>query len=200
VQNGGELFAGNSVRLGISTSTGTVNQTGGLLAIDLGNDMNLRVGFDAGGTGHYNLSGGELWVGDSLTVGKEGTGTFIMSGGWISHAGFITVGRSAGSDGTFNMSAGVVDQTFGDFEVGNFSTGAATLSGRTFNIAPGQLCHRQSTRQHRNRHHQRHGALKTSDGGDLFIGSNDNTVLVGAGILNINGGKFRWTTIYRRQL
>ena len=94
-------------------------------------DQNLRIGHDAGGTGYYNLSGGELWVGDSLTVGKDGNGTLTMTGGWISHAGFITVGRTAGSNGTFNMSGGVVDQSFGDLEVGNFSTGTATFSGGT---------------------------------------------------------------------
>ena len=192
VQSGGELFAGNSIRLGISTGSGTVNQSGGLVAIDLGGDQNLRVGFDAAGTGNYNLSGGELWVGDSLTMGKDGTGTFTMTGGWISHAGFMTVGRSAGSNGTFNMSAGTVDQTFGDFEVGNLSTGTANLSGGTFNVAPGRAFAVGN----------RLGGtgiatiggtalVKTSAGGDLFIAGNDNTVtqLGGTGTLNINGGE-----------
>ena len=192
VQSGGDLFVRNSLRLGIGTGTGTVNQSGGQVRVDFGNDKNLRIGFDAGGTGFYNLSGGELAVGDSFTVGKDGTGTFTMTGGVVSKAGFITVGRSAGSNGTFDMSGGVVNQSFGDFEIGNLSTGAVHLSGGTFNVAPsrafavGNRIGGVGTATISGT-----ALVVTSAGGDVFIGGNDNTgtQLGGTGTLNINGGE-----------
>ncbi|MEA2707934.1 MAG: autotransporter family porin, partial [Phycisphaerales bacterium] len=135
VQSGGELIAANIVRIGKGIGTGTINQNGGLVAIDLNSGADLRIGFDATATGHYNLNAGELWVADSLSVGQNGAGTMTMTGGWISHAGFFTVGNNPGANGTFNMTGGTVDQTFGDFEVGDEAVGVVDISGGTFNVA-----------------------------------------------------------------
>jgi hypothetical protein len=133
VQSGGELLATTIMRIGHGTSTGTVNQTGGLVGIDINGGADLRIGFDAGATGNYNLDGGELWVADSLSVGQNGTGVMTMTGGWISHSGFFTVGNNPGAHGTFTMTGGVVDMSFGDFEVGDETVGIVNISGGTFN-------------------------------------------------------------------
>jgi hypothetical protein len=189
---GGDLFVRNSLRLGTQTGTGTVNQTGGNVRVDFGDDKNLRIGYDAGGTGYYNLSGGTLAVGDSMTVGKDGHGVFTMTGGAISKAGFITVGRTAGtSAGTFIMSGGTVNQSFGDFEVGNFSAGTAILTGGTFNVAPGRAFAVGNRAGGVGNATIGGTALVTmTDGGDLFIGGNDNaTPAGGIGTLNITGGE-----------
>src|SRR5205085_9647956 len=75
---GAVFSATDIIRIGAGTSTGTTSQSGGLVMVDYGANDDLRVGFDTGGKGYYSLSGGELAVGDSMTIGHFGAGTFNM--------------------------------------------------------------------------------------------------------------------------
>jgi hypothetical protein len=82
-------------------------------------DNDLRLGRDAGSVGIYNLSGGQLSVGESLTIGQFGSGTFTMTGGTISQGGFIVLADNPGTNGTFTMSGGTVNQTGGQLQIGD---------------------------------------------------------------------------------
>ena len=161
---------------------------GGLRAND-----DLRIGFDAGGTGVYNLSDGELEVGDSMTIGHFGSGRFNMTGGFVSKAGFITIGNNPGSAGTFTMSGGVVTQSFGDLEIGDEATGVFQISGGTFNVAPGRFLSLGNRRGGSGTATISGTAVvnapEVTVGGNLDAVQTGTSSVQGIGVLNINGGE-----------
>jgi len=134
---GGTLTAANQ-RVGDS-GNGTFNHTAGSNTVSA--DLNL--GFAAGSTGSYSLSGsGTLAVGVNEFVGNAGSGTFTQSGGtntpFLLYAGF-----AGGSSGTYTLSGGTVKAS--TIVVGNSGTGAfnqtggtVTASGGAVNIEVGQ--------------------------------------------------------------
>jgi hypothetical protein len=181
------------IRIGAGTSTGTISQSGGHVMVDYGANDDLRIGFDAGGTGVYNLSNGELEVGDSMTIGHFGSGRFNMTGGFVSKAGFITIGNNPGSAGTFTMSAGVVTQSFGDLEIGDEATGVFQISGGTFNVAPGRFLSLGNRRGGSGTATISGTAVvnapEVTVGGNLDAVQNGTATIQGIGVLNINGGE-----------
>jgi hypothetical protein len=57
-----------------------------------------------------------------------------MNGGTIAKAGWIVVGNNPGSNGTFNMNGGTINQTFGDLEIGDEANGVYNQSGGAVNV------------------------------------------------------------------
>jgi autotransporter-associated beta strand protein/T5SS/PEP-CTERM-associated repeat protein len=141
-------------RLGywIPTNTGTLNQTGGSLAVD----GVMWVGCD-GGTGVYTMSAGSAMIGGSLllainpnnagtvtvngsgaslqitgdfVVGEKGVGILQMSAGTLTSAGDMYIARQDGSTGTVNLDGGVLS-------VHNLSVGSYSLPA--FNFGGGSL-------------------------------------------------------------
>src|SRR6185295_6914203 len=116
---------------------------------------------------------GELWVADSVAVGQNGTGVMTMTGGWIAQTGFFTVGNNPGANGTFNMSAGRVDMTFGDFEVGDEAVGNVTISGAALVNTDAMIVGRNATNL--STLNVNGGTIKINNdfngnNGDLFVG------------------------------
>jgi hypothetical protein len=71
---------------------------------------NLTLGFSAGGSGQYELSGsGILTVSNTLAVGAGGTGTFVQTGGVLSAARILQVGAGANTLSSFAFSGGNVN-------------------------------------------------------------------------------------------
>jgi uncharacterized protein with beta-barrel porin domain len=127
-QTGGINVAAN-LYLGINSGgSGTYNLSGGTLgsAGGTGGDeyiglsgggsftqtsstntaTNLYLGYNAGGSGVYNLSGGTLTVSGKESVGESGNGIFTQSSGSHTVAADLFLGNRAGSNGTYSLQGG----------------------------------------------------------------------------------------------
>ncbi len=115
---------------------GTFNQSGGVNTEDL---YNLYLGYGQGSNGTYTLSNGNLIDNGGnypLTIGFEGNGTFIQSGGTNALTCFLTLGWMPGSNGTYTLSNGnLADNSTDPFEVGFEGTGTFIQSGGTAALA-----------------------------------------------------------------
>lgn len=92
--------------------TGIFNQSSGTNTIQ-GGQGNLYVGYITGSTGIYNLKGsGHLNINTngSEIIGYSGTGIFNQSSGTHAIAGTsgLKLGYNAGSDGTYNLTGGIL--------------------------------------------------------------------------------------------
>jgi T5SS/PEP-CTERM-associated repeat protein len=140
----GELFIANRLYVG-DTGDGTLNQSGGRIAVEKQGEEDLHIGNEQGSVGVYTMTGGELSIGDDFLIGHNGTGTFNLDGGTVLRAGFTVLGDSNAVDaggveahGTLNMTAGSFTLAFGDMEVGDEGVGVANLSGGTLTV-PGRF-------------------------------------------------------------
>ena len=126
--SGGSLSVANQY-VG-SGGTGTFTQSGGNNSI--GNTLYL--GYNAGDSGAYNLSGSGQLSASGEYVGYSGTGTFTQTGGTNSLGyGGLYLGANAGSSGAYNLS-GSGQLSSPNYEyVGSSGTGTFTQSGGTNN-------------------------------------------------------------------
>ena len=87
ISGNGMFSTRNNVSLGyISNATGVVFQTGGTFH----GDKIIYVGYEPGGVGRYEMTGGVCNTGTGLSVGRYGTGAFVVSGSGT----VLTVGSS----------------------------------------------------------------------------------------------------------
>lgn len=124
---------------------------------------NLYLGYDAGASGSYALSGtGTLSVSGSEGIGANGTGSFVQSGG-INTAGSMFLGGGTGNTGSYLLS--------GD------STVKLTLAG-TLGILAGGSSFTQN------------GGVNTN-GGLQILGSagSSSSYVLRAGKLSVSGGE-----------
>ena len=166
--NGGSVQvgdgAGEDLRVGQS-GTGTLNLNAGNVTV---ND-NILIAANGSGNGTINQTGGDLTALGSYFLGAQGTGVHDLSGGTLTAATNLFVGRNGNAgpaDGTFNQSGGTVTSA-GDSFVGDFngSTGTYNLTGGTYNA--------------------------TGDAGILRIANFDNAT----GSVNVSGGTLNATRV-----
>jgi hypothetical protein len=121
----------NDEQVGVS-GTGTFTQTGGTHTVA----GTFSDGANSGAVGVFNLSGGNLTIADEY-VGFTGIGTFIQTGGTNtitgSNGGLFRLGRDAGSQGYYTLSAGTLNAN--DEQVGVSGTGTFTQTGGTHTVA-----------------------------------------------------------------
>jgi fibronectin-binding autotransporter adhesin len=114
----GELFTGpnseDNLYVGYS-GTGAVNQSGGDIqpgGSNNNNGLTVYLGYNASGTGTYNMTGGLLSFAGGLFVGYNGAGNFIQSAGVVQPASTngapIYVGYNAGSTGSYELDSGSI--------------------------------------------------------------------------------------------
>ncbi|MCW1913163.1 autotransporter-associated beta strand repeat-containing protein [Luteolibacter sp. GHJ8] len=112
----GDVAGGNNPK-------GTVNQNGG--TVQLGSEC--WIGQTATATGIYNLNSGTILANNWFSSGRAGgTGTFNMSGGNLvkTGGGSISIGGGGGaSDGTWNHSGGLIEVREGSVFVGENGSG-----------------------------------------------------------------------------
>ncbi|HEX4053872.1 MAG TPA: NF038122 family metalloprotease [Tepidisphaeraceae bacterium] len=124
--------SGGNEMVGIA-GTGTLNQSGGSNTISGG----LDIGNQAGALGTYMLSGSAtLSVTDTAgeTIGDNGTGTFIQTGGTNNASNLFYVGFETGSSGTYTLSGtGALSCSTTEY-VGYIGTGSFNQSGGTNTI------------------------------------------------------------------
>ena len=136
----GALNVANEVVVGRESGTGILNVDGGTMTTT-GNG-NMYIG-RRNGTGTLNQTDGTIVVnkefgvgtrGDNTTNNIIGTGTYNLSGGSLSAAYNIFVGKEQGSSGTMVMTGGSMT-TSDKLQIGhNQSTGVLTQSGGTVNV------------------------------------------------------------------
>ncbi|MFH1549477.1 MAG: hypothetical protein ABIH04_02850 [Planctomycetota bacterium] len=125
--SGGELSA-PSEYIGLY-GTGEFNQNGGIHTVS----DDLRLGYYSGSNGTYNLSAGELSVGNCEYIGHYGTGEFNQDGGTHTVSNYLYLGYKSGSSGTYN-------QTGGTHTVSNsLRLGDESGSNGTYNLSAGIL-------------------------------------------------------------
>jgi hypothetical protein len=107
-----------------STGTGSYSQSGGMNTVY----YNLNLGFSAGSTGSYFLSGTGSLSANTEIIGNSGSGGFTQNGGTNSVTGNgLYLGYASGSSGTYNLSGGSLAAS--DELVGDSGSGAFTQSG-----------------------------------------------------------------------
>ena len=108
----------------VQSGTSTVNA-------NLGTEF--IVGDGGSAVGRYDMSGGTLNVnnGRTLYVGKNGTGTFVQSGGTVNASGRLHVGQAAGKSSLYEMSDGQLNIADDPFVIGVNGQGTFTQTGGT---------------------------------------------------------------------
>src|SRR3990172_6093390 len=138
-------FAVTSEYIGHSGYNGTVNHSAGSNTV---NNSGLYLGYNAGITGTYNLSGtGTLtvvgqngttnWLQGLEYIGYNGTGIFNQTGGVHTHnSSGLMLGYNTGSTGSYNLQDGSLltgVQYIGYNGIGNFNqSGGTHTSGTTY--------------------------------------------------------------------
>lgn len=111
---------------------GTVNHSGGTIG-STSSTYIISVGYGAGLTGTYNLSGtGIVNAGNTMDVGYLGTGVFNQTSATssVTVPTVLYIGNQAGSTGTYNLSAGSLNATGSEYLAGA-GTGRFYQSGGT---------------------------------------------------------------------
>jgi hypothetical protein len=183
-QSGGlNNFGGAGEYVGVlNKSSGTYNQTGGVNGL-LGSASNLCLGYDAGASGTYNLSGGMLtaaniYVGGTPTL-PGGTGVLNITGnGQLSTPGALVIYGTTGSAVQISggsITAGQVtvngafDQSAGSAQIGRFAgTGTVTITGGQTDLSAGSGASQV-------------GGLNISGTGRLDIANNNLVINYGSG-------------------
>lgn len=141
---GGSLITANNFRVG-NAATGTFSITDGTIQTVGGP---LDVGYNAG-TGIVTMANGTLSLGPkgtstkglSIGRGAGSTGSFDMQGGYIDISGALRVGRGGGI-GTLNMSGGIIDVGPGpvpDVATKAMSIGYQNSATGTVNMSAGTI-------------------------------------------------------------
>jgi Dockerin type I domain len=160
------------------SSDGTYIQSGGLN--NMGNPAgDLILGFNAGITGTYSLSGtGQIVNINEEVIGQSGDGSFIQTGGTNAiYNSFFELGQQSGSNGFYSLSTGSLIVTDGGAEfIGGFIPG---LGNGTF-IQSGGL-------------HQV-GEVGDEIGSSIGTGGNGLYSLSGTGAFTVAGQEIVGTT------
>ncbi len=141
-QSGGTVTT-NGVNVGLfSGGIGAINQTAGTLNVN-GSGL-ISFGTNVGASGTYTIdasAGASALNATALRIGDGGTGTFTENGGTVTISSVGTIGRLAGSNGTYNLNSGIlnagVNPTPVNFFVGGSGTGTMNQAGGTFTLAGG---------------------------------------------------------------
>ena len=79
-----------------NSGTGSFTQSGGTNNVPNGSSDGLYLGYNAGSSGTYNLSGSGVLAAFNEYVGNSGTGTFTQSGGTNSYCSDLYIANNVG--------------------------------------------------------------------------------------------------------
>jgi autotransporter-associated beta strand protein/T5SS/PEP-CTERM-associated repeat protein len=187
----GALNVADELVVGRESGTGILNVNGG--ALTTSGNGNMYVG-RRNGTGTLNQTAGVISVIREFGVGtrddnKIGTGTYNLSGGSLTVANNIFLGKEQGSSGTLNMTGGTLG-TNESLRIGhNQATGVLSQSAGTVNVQNEVYVGNESNASSV-------GTYSLSGTGVLNVGNEvhigrDN----GTGTFNLNGGTVNATKI-----
>ena len=187
----GALNVADELVVGRESGTGILNVNGG--ALTTSGNGNMYVG-RRNGIGTLNQTAGTISVNREFGVGtrddnKIGTGTYNLSGGSLTVANNIFIGKEQGSSGTLNMTGGTLG-TNESLRIGhNQATGVLSQSAGTVNVQNEVFVGNESNASSV-------GTYSLSGTGVLNVGNEvhigrDN----GTGTFNLNGGTVNATKI-----
>ncbi|HEX3357023.1 MAG TPA: autotransporter-associated beta strand repeat-containing protein [Tepidisphaeraceae bacterium] len=195
VQDSGSLSVGSGIFVGAastagSTASGILNISGGTITSTATSDGSFVVGGRvtgiSGGSGTINLSGGVISAASNVWIGGFGSGTVNESAGSFVAANYISLGRQAGSNGTWLLTGGSLSFTGGaaSMTVGEEGTGTLNIGTSTLTL-PGGL----------------NVGLAATGLGNVMIGGTATIITsrvaggAGQGTFNFNGGTLQATNI-----
>lgn len=135
---GGTITLGSSANVNVGwNSRGTFSQSAGTL--NLGGSGGLIIGAQSLSTqSTYNLSGGSIVGGPTVTVGSLSSGTFTQTGGTIGIAGLgvMTLGLNSGVNGlyTMNTNTGASSLSVNSLVIGDSGTGTYTHNAGSVSV------------------------------------------------------------------
>ena len=156
IPSGAGINVGNAANAGLFnvgtlTSTTVVNIAGGTVNATKSSAPALQVGTTSGAIGVINLSAGALNTGSEIWLGaggngQNGFGALNVTGGSVTSASYLALGRAAAATGNNRgellVSGGTVTVNANNVEVGSSqnalaNTSVATLTGGTTTLASG---------------------------------------------------------------
>lgn len=185
------LNVANELVVGRESGTGTLNVDGGTITTT-GNG-NMYVG-RKNGTGTLNQTAGSISVNLEFGVGttqdgQAGSGTYDFSGGSLTAAGNIFIGKEAASSGTMTMSGGTMS-TSDKLQIGhNQATGTLTHSGGIVNVQ-NEVYIGNETSATSVGTYTLSGSAEMNAGNEVIVGRDNGT-----GTLNLDGGTVNATKI-----
>ena len=180
----GALNVANEVVVGRESGTGILNVDGG--TVTTSGNGNMYIG-RRNGTGTLNQTAGTIIVNREFGVGtrddnKIGTGTYNLSGGSLTAANNIFIGKELGASGTMTMTGGTLD-TSDKLQIGhNQATGVMTQSGGVVNVQ-NEVYIGNETDASSVGTYTLSGTASLNVGNELLVGRDNGT-----GTLNLNGG------------
>lgn len=180
----GALSVANEVVVGRESGTGILNVDGG--TVTTSGNGNMYIG-RRNGTGTLNQTAGVINVNREFGVGtrddnKIGTGTYNLSGGSLTAANNIFIGKELGASGTMTMTAGTLD-TSDKLQIGhNQATGVMTQSGGVVNVQ-NEVYIGNETSAASVGTYTLSGTAALNVGNEVLVGRDNAT-----GTLNLNGG------------
>ena len=119
------------------SGTGSFNQSGGTHSVTSNDAYDghygyLYFGYNAGVSGTYSLTGGQLSA-DYMYLGYSGMGSFTQSGG-TTQVNRIYFASNGGSSGTYNLNGGWLNMAG---PVSGFGKAALNVGGGTLQVWPG---------------------------------------------------------------
>jgi autotransporter-associated beta strand protein/T5SS/PEP-CTERM-associated repeat protein len=178
------LNVGNELIVGRESGTGTLNVDGGTITTT-GNG-NMYVG-RKNGTGTLNQTAGTVSVNLEFGVGttqdgQAGTGTYDLSGGTLTAAGNIFIGKEQASSGTMTMSGGTLS-TSDKLQIGhNEATGTLAQSGGIVNVQNEVFIGNETSAASIGTY-TLSGTAELSVGNEVIVGRDNGT-----GTFNLDGG------------
>ena len=141
-------FAPAYIWIAYSGYNGTVSQSGGTIGSPT-NTYIISVGYGAGLTGTYNLSGtGTVNAGNTMEIGANGTGIVNQTSATssVTVPTNLYIGTNATGNGTYNLSAGTLtvdsslvsaQESIGYYGTGHFVQTGGTHNANYINMASG---------------------------------------------------------------
>jgi hypothetical protein len=126
------IYMGENNGPQVAGMTATINQTGGTVRTQGsdGEGMGIRIGHWPNETSRYNLSGGDLMIGNGAELGiaVDGTGIFHQTGGTATAKTLIVNARTSqnNGNGTFTLEGGTFH--VGSGGIINDAAGPATVN------------------------------------------------------------------------
>jgi hypothetical protein len=127
------IYVGGYSGAGPTNGSGAISQSGGTITTATLAGFNLFVGYGAGSSGAYTMSGGSLVLNGDVSIGNDGTGNFTQNGGSVTMPGknILDLGIDHSGTGNYTLNSGTLTVSGGlsDEFVGENGTGTFTQTG-----------------------------------------------------------------------